>query len=66
MEYQLWFIVGKEKMPGKTFRTDGSGSGVLIDQVPAAAMNSAVFAITVEPKGGVTSPTGQIYLVSRS
>src|SRR5678815_4057877 len=66
MEYQLWFIVGNEKMPGKTFRTDGSGRGVLIDQVPAAAMNSAVFAITVEPKGGVTSPTGQIYLVSRS
>ena len=51
-EYQLWFIVGNDKMAGKTFTTDGSGNGVLIDQVPAAAMNSAVFAITVEPKGG--------------
>jgi anti-sigma-K factor RskA len=65
-EYQLWFIVGNDKMAGKTFTTDGSGNGVLIDQVPAAAMNSAVFAITVEPKGGSTLPTGQIYLVSRS
>lgn len=65
-EYQLWFIVGGQKLPGKTFSTAVDGSGLLIDQVPSAAMNSAVFAITVEPKGGVTVPTGQIYLVSSS
>jgi anti-sigma-K factor RskA len=65
-EYQLWFIVGGEKMPGKTFATDNAGSGMLIDQVPAAAMRSAVFAITMEPKGGVSAPTGQVYLVSSS
>jgi len=65
-EYQLWFIVGGEKMPGKTFATDSGGSGMLIDQVPVAAMKSAVFAITMEPKGGVPAPTGQVYLVSSS
>jgi anti-sigma-K factor RskA len=65
-EYQLWFIVGGEKMPGKTFATDRAGSGMLIDQVPAEAMSSAVFAITMEPKGGVPVPTGQVYLVSSS
>jgi anti-sigma-K factor RskA len=63
-QYQLWFIVGREKMPGKTFSPDGSGSGVLMDQVPSQAMQSAVFAITLEPSGGVRVPTGQIYLVS--
>jgi anti-sigma-K factor RskA len=63
-QYQLWFIVGSEKMPGKTFSPDKSGSGVLMDQVPSSAMQSAVFAITLEPTGGVKVPTGQIYLVS--
>lgn len=63
-QYQLWFIVGNDKMPGKTFSPDGSGSGVLVDEVPSSAMKSAVFAITLEPTGGVKVPTGQIYLVS--
>jgi anti-sigma-K factor RskA len=63
-QYQLWFIVGTEKMPGKTFAPDVSGSGVLMDQVPSSAMQSGVFAITLEPSGGVKVPTGQIYLVS--
>ena len=65
-QYQLWFIVGDKKMPGKTFSADASGSGMIVDQVPESAMNSAVFAITDEPMGGVPVPTGQIYLVSRS
>ena len=63
-QYQLWFIVGTEKMPGKTFSPDSSGSGVMVDEVPSSAMQSAVFAITLEPTGGVKVPTGKIYLVS--
>jgi anti-sigma-K factor RskA len=63
--YQLWFIVGKNPpMPGKTFVPDSGGQGTLKDQVPHAALDSAVFAITVEPAGGVSAPTGAIYLVS--
>ena len=66
-QYQLWFIVGgKPPMPGKTFSTDSQGIGVMEDQVPAEAMNSAVFAITLERKGGVTSPEGAMYLKSGS
>ena len=64
--YQLWFIAGGAKMPGKLFVPSASGDGMLSDQVPASARGSAVFAITLEPEQGVTSPTGQIYLVSRS
>jgi anti-sigma-K factor RskA len=63
-EYQLWFIVGGKPMPGKSFSTDTSGSGMTRDEVPSEAMNSAVFAITLEPKGGVPAPTGKIYLSS--
>jgi len=63
--YQLWFIVGKNPpMPGKTFVPDNSGKGMLKDQMPATAMDSAVFAITMEPVGGVDAPTGPIYLRS--
>jgi anti-sigma-K factor RskA len=63
--YQLWFIVGKNPpMPGKTFSPDSAGKGVLKDQMPKEALDSAIFAITVEPQGGVPLPTGQIYLRS--
>ncbi|HLM24722.1 MAG TPA: anti-sigma factor [Pyrinomonadaceae bacterium] len=63
--YQLWFIVGnKPPMPGKTFSPDNTGKGRLKDQMPREAMDSAIFAITVEPEGGVSAPTGPIYLRS--
>jgi anti-sigma-K factor RskA len=59
--YQLWFIVGNKPMPGKGFTTDQSGTGSLTDEVPAVARESAVFAVTLEPKLG-DSPTGPIVL----
>ena len=40
-------------MPGKTFVPDSEGKGMLKDQMPEAALNSAVFAITLEPAGGL-------------
>lgn len=61
-EYQLWFIVDNKPIPGKTFAPDDSGQSTLQDQVPEAARRSAIFAITLEPSGGVPSPTGAIYL----
>lgn len=63
--YQLWFIVGKNPpMPGKTFSPDTAGQGVLKDQMPKEALDSAIFAITLEPEAGVQAPTGPIYLRS--
>jgi anti-sigma-K factor RskA len=63
--YQLWFIVGKNPpMPGKTFSPNEAGNGMLKDQMPKEALDSAIFAITLEPEGGVNSPTGPIYLRS--
>ena len=63
--YQLWFIVGKNPpMPGKTFVPNKEGNGMLKDQMPAAAIDSAIFAITMEPAQGVDAPTGPIYLRS--
>src|SRR5215208_2323431 len=52
--YQLWFIVGKNPpMPGKTFVPDSAGKGMLKDQMPEVAVDSAIFAITMEPEAGV-------------
>ncbi|HEX6045450.1 MAG TPA: anti-sigma factor [Pyrinomonadaceae bacterium] len=64
-EYQLWFIVGSNPpLPGKSFAPDSAGRSTLRDKVPRQALDSAVFAITLEPAGGVDAPTGQIYLSS--
>ena len=63
-EYQLWFIVGNNPIPGKTFAPDNNGQILMKDQVPEAARKSAVFAVTLEPTGGVQKPTGAIYLRS--
>ena len=63
--YELWFIPkGHAPMPGKVFTVDASGHAMIMEQVPAEAMTDAVFAITVEPKGGSPLPTGAIYLAS--
>lgn len=62
-EYQLWFIVpGKPPMRGKTFAPDNTGGATSKDQMPEAALAASVFAITLEPAGGVDSPTGPMYL----
>lgn len=64
-EYQLWYIVGKNApIPGSTFATDASGRGELRDFVPQQAMESAVFAVTLEPAGGSSAPSSAIYLRS--
>jgi anti-sigma-K factor RskA len=64
--YQLWFIKDGKKMPGKVFKIDPSGTGMLKDHVPAEALNAAVFAITLEPENGVQVPTGAVFLASGS
>ena len=65
--YQLWFIVGnKPPLPGKTFTPDSNGKGTLKEQMPREALDSPVFAITLEPAEGSTSPTSPIYLHSIS
>jgi anti-sigma-K factor RskA len=66
MAYQLWFIVGKKPMPGKVFTVDAAGNGTLEDQLPQPALGSPIFAITLEPESGMSSPTGAIYLSSKA
>ena len=62
--YQLWFISGTRPMPGKVFQTDLSGNAMMDDQLPPEALNAATFAVTLEPQGGVSAPTGPMYLLT--
>jgi anti-sigma-K factor RskA len=63
--YQLWYIADlAHPVPGGVFTTDARGGAVLHDQVPMAGRNASVFAVTLEPQGGVSAPTGDKYLLS--
>lgn len=63
--YQLWFISDiKHPVPGAVFNPDAQGRAVLRDQAPEAGRKASVFAVTLEPSGGVAAPTGEKYLLS--
>jgi hypothetical protein len=62
-EYQIWYIDGGKPVPGQTFRADDAGHGRLRDQAPPAGRDAKQFAVTLEPEGGVSAPTGAMYLI---
>ncbi|HVF57569.1 MAG TPA: anti-sigma factor [Pyrinomonadaceae bacterium] len=61
--YQLWYIAGGKPLPGGVFTTDYEGRVALRDKAPAEIGSASVFAVTLEPTGGVQSPTGEKYLL---
>lgn len=62
--YQLWFIAeGKPPMPGRVFNTDAAGHAEMREQLSEEARAASVFAVTLEPAGGVPAPTGAKYLL---
>lgn len=64
-DYQLWFIIGGKPVSGGVFRTDAAGAARMNARLPTDGRNSApVFAVTLEPRGGVSAPTGEKYLLS--
>lgn len=63
--YQLWFIAaGKPPMPGSVFQPDARGHAEMHETIPPEGRAAAIFAITLEPEGGVSAPTGEMYLKS--
>jgi anti-sigma-K factor RskA len=62
--YQLWFIAGSKPMPGRVFKTDAAGNAMMDEQLPPDALNAGTFAVTLEPQGGMRSPTGPMYLLT--
>lgn len=60
--YQLWYIAGGKPLPGSVFTTDPSGRGELRSSIPPEGRRAELFAVTLEPAGGLPAPSGEIYL----
>jgi anti-sigma-K factor RskA len=64
--YELWIIVGKNSpVPAGVFMVDAKGTGSLRVPPMPGMERIDVFAVTLEPEGGVPAPTGPIYLAGR-
>ena len=65
--YQLWAFVGATPKPAGVFESAAGGTAVIsLGAFDAAAEKPAKFAVSVEPKGGVPSPTGAVVLLGES
>ncbi len=62
-DYQLWMLRGNQPVDAGVFAVDSTGTSVLQFATIADGENLAAFAVTLEPKGGVPQPTGQMYLL---
>lgn len=63
--YQLWWIADGQPVSGGVFEVDETGrASVDVAQVPAREVD--VWAVTVEPAGGVPQPTGEMVLASQT
>jgi len=61
--YQLWAIAGGQPISAGTFVPDAQGRYEFVADVPSLLERPAALAVTVEPEGGVPSPTGPKYLL---
>jgi anti-sigma-K factor RskA/outer membrane murein-binding lipoprotein Lpp len=60
--YQLWLIADGKPVSAGTFAVDAQGAGSLrVDGIPGVESIQA-WAVTVEPRGGVPQPTGEMVL----
>jgi len=65
--YQLWAIVGKQApVSAGVFSVDAKGSGSLRVPTLAGVGKVDVFAVTLEPAGGLPAPSGPMYLAGKS
>ena len=64
-DYQLWIIKGKTPISAGVFAVNDTDANYFkIDQLAVTDPKEiGAFAITLEPKGGVPQPTGEMYMV---
>ncbi len=64
--YELWATAGKgAPMPAGVFTVNAKGIGSLRVAPIQAAGPVDTFAVTLEPAGGVSTPTGAVYLAGK-
>jgi anti-sigma-K factor RskA len=65
--YQLWAIAGKNApVSAGVFGVDAQGAGGLRVPPLAGVQKVDVFAVTLEPAGGLPAPSGEMYLAGKS
>ena len=60
--YQLWFIAEGKPVSAGTFSVDPRGTGSLRVESVVDVADIQAWAVTVEPRGGVPQPTGEMVL----
>ncbi|MEP6915779.1 MAG: anti-sigma factor [Acidobacteriota bacterium] len=60
--YQLWVVTGSAPLSAGLLTPDAAGHAAAVADMPPDVVPVAV-AVTIEPEGGVPSPTGAKYLV---
>jgi anti-sigma-K factor RskA len=63
--YELWGIAGNEPVPAGVFTVDERGQTQFHVPELAEGRNFDKFAVTLEPAGGVSKPTGPMVLLGR-
>jgi anti-sigma-K factor RskA len=64
--YQLWAITGAKPIPAGVFSPDARGVASLQVAPIGGVSRIDVFAVTLEPAGGLPAPSGPMYLVGKS
>jgi hypothetical protein len=64
--YELWAIADGKPRPAGLFNVDAAGKGTLAVPPIEGVEEVQVFAVTLEPEGGVPQPTGAMYLASKT
>ena len=62
--YQLWFVTPEAApVPAALVLPEAGGSAIVTLQIPEG-VTPAAMAVTIEPAGGASQPTGDVYLLS--
>ncbi len=63
--YQLWAIAGGKPVSAGIFDVDPKGGATLQVKPPPAVDTVDLFAVTLEPAGGLPQPSGEMYLAGK-
>ncbi len=63
--YQLWAIAAGKPVSAGIFTVDQSGTATLQVKPPPAVNSVDMFAVTLEPAGGLPQPSGEMYLAGK-
>jgi anti-sigma-K factor RskA len=64
--YEFWFIRGQEPQPSSLFDVNADGRNTVLVKANDLVENFDAWAVSIEPSGGVASPTGTIVILGGS